>query len=200
MALGAAPTKNPFDLARQRASQRSQADLQQNQDALQRRFAAMGALNSGAAIKQQQLAQERAQQQREEAMSGIDATEADRHENQINRDFQAGEAEKQRGFQREQSGLDRGFQDKVFQFDKESKLKQLDLAFKQFDMDKSNNEFNRKMALMEQFGQGGLFGVGRWNMDEADEMYQRSQMTPEQRKSADKAANKKPANPFYYRR
>jgi hypothetical protein len=169
---------NPFEAARTRATQRATADLQQNQDALKRRFAALGGLNSGAAIKQQQLLQERSQQQREEAIQGIDAAEADRHENQVNRDFQAGEAEKQRGFQREQAGIDRGFQDKVFSFEKESKLKQLDLAAQQFSFDKEQTLFNRKMALAEQFGGGGLFGIGKWSPEEAG-----FELSPQQKKA-----------------
>jgi hypothetical protein len=155
---------NPFEAARTRATQRATADLQQNQDALKRRFAALGGLNSGAAIKQQQLLQERSQQQREEAIQGIDAAEADRdlqqREAQTQREFTGAEAEKQRGFQREQAGIDRGFQDRMFNFDKESKLKQMDLAFKQFKLQKDESEFNKRLERYKAGHSGGLFGGG----------------------------------------
>ncbi len=45
-----------YDLARKRARDQSQVDLQNRKDALQRRFASLGNLDSGVALKQQELA------------------------------------------------------------------------------------------------------------------------------------------------
>jgi len=170
---------NVFDAARRRAEQSSTMDAQKNSEALQRRFASLGASNSGAAIKAEQTARDESVAKRESAMENINAAEAQdiaqKEERQVDRDFQAqqakvgrefqaGETELQRGFQREQSGIDRAFQDKVFSFDKESKLKQLDLSFQQLDLAKSESDFNRRMAERTQGwnedNQGGFFGAG----------------------------------------
>lgn len=149
-----------FDQQRTQVGQRVSAARQQNQDALKRRFAAIGGLNSGAAIKQQQLADDTANQQREQGMAAVNDLEAQAREVQVNRDFQSGEAQKQRDFQSKQSDIDRQFQDKVFQFDKESKLKQLDLQSQDLALRRDENEFNKRMAQLQADRSGGLFGGG----------------------------------------
>jgi hypothetical protein len=69
--------KNPtFDLARKRAEQGLASSGQIQNDAIQRRFAAQGGLNSGAFVKAQEGARESAASQRQNAMEGIDAAEA----------------------------------------------------------------------------------------------------------------------------
>lgn len=89
----AANAKNPYyDYLRQRIGQQSQSAAQQQQDALQRRFASLGALNSGASIKQQQLAQQQADESKADQLAGIDAQEAQEN-------FQRQEVERQRQFQ-----------------------------------------------------------------------------------------------------
>jgi len=102
-----------YDLARKRAQQRVTASGQEQQDALKRRFAALGGLNSGAYIKQQQLAQDRQQEQLQDANEGIDVQEnAERRrlqELKEGREFQAGEAQKQREFASAESRLGREF-------------------------------------------------------------------------------------------
>lgn len=173
---------DPYKAARERVQQRSVADSQQADDAIKRRFTAMGAMNSGAAVKAQQQAQEQVLQKRNEAMSSVDEAEQQRAERIADRDFQsaenekqrqfaakegllgrefqAGEAEKGRGFQREQSGIDRAFQEKVFSFDSASKLRQMDLADKEYALKKDESEFNKNLERHKAANSGGLFGAG----------------------------------------
>ncbi len=70
-APGAPKPPDEFDLARQRASQQNQAAVQGQRDALKRRAAAMGNVNSGAFIKQDQLAQQEGAKQLQDANEGI---------------------------------------------------------------------------------------------------------------------------------
>lgn len=165
------PIAKRFEGHRKMANQRAEANRQNSQDALKRRFASMGALNTGSAIKAQQLADQSSAQQKEQAMLDIDSQEQAAREVQANRDFQAGEAEKQRSFaageaekQRsftgKQADIDRVFQDKVFNFDKESKLKQLDLQAQDLSLRREENEFNKRLARYQAGQTGGLFGSG----------------------------------------
>jgi hypothetical protein len=102
-----------YDAMRKRLTQRVQADTQQQQDALARRFASMGASNSGAAIKQQQMAAESGVRQREEGLEGIQSQEsAERRrlaEIESGREFQSQEAVAGRQFQAGESRLGREF-------------------------------------------------------------------------------------------
>lgn len=65
-----------YDLARNRAAQQNNQAVQGQKDALKRRFAALGSINSGAAIKQDQLAEESGQQNLTNANQNIDASQA----------------------------------------------------------------------------------------------------------------------------
>lgn len=169
------PAANPFERQREQAVQRAGATAQASGDAIKRRFAAMGGMNSGAAVKAEQIARDTANQQKEDAIAGVNAAEsqdmAQKQEMQANRDFQSNEAklgrdfqsteaQKGRDFQKGQSDIDRAFQDKVFQFDSNSKLRQLDLADKQFALGKDESEFNKRLARYEAGNKGGLFGGG----------------------------------------
>lgn len=169
MALG--QPVNHFDRARERASQRANTAAQTGGDALKRRFASLGGMNSGAAIKAQQLNDESANRQREEAIQGVDAAEAqdvqrrgemDRQyaEADKGRAFAAGEAEKGRAFQKAHNDLDRQFQDKVFAFDSKSKLRALDQADAQFGFQKDQAGFNQRLEKYKAGQSGGLFGGG----------------------------------------
>ncbi len=74
-APGAPAPTNQFDVARKRAQQQAAQAVQGQQEALQRKFASLGNLQSGAAIKQQQLAAEKGQEQLQGVNEGIDAAE-----------------------------------------------------------------------------------------------------------------------------
>jgi len=98
-----------FELAKKRAQQKATESQQQSTDALKRRFAQMGALQSGAAIKQEQLVAEKTQEQLGQELEGIGAQEAEfnRQQQEVKegREWQAGQADIQRKFESGESHL-----------------------------------------------------------------------------------------------
>lgn len=100
-----------FQRLRQRAKQEQGAQTQAQQEALQRRFAALGQQGSGADIKTQMLAEEAGQKQLARVQEGIMSAEEEdilrRQEIEKQRQFQAGEAEKGRQFAAEQAEIAR---------------------------------------------------------------------------------------------
>lgn len=146
--------------ARVRAGSQASAETQQANDAVTRRFAAMGGLGSGAYIKQTELQQQRGEDRKAEAMSKVDAQEADLMSHELDKEYQSGEAAKGRGLQREMYNSDLDFKDKVFRFDSNSKLAQMQLAFEQSDRDSQDQEFNKQLSLYQAKNQGGLLGAG----------------------------------------
>lgn len=71
-----------FALQRKRAQQQATQAGQQQQEAIKRRFAALGASGSGAAIKQEQLAAQESQKQLGQQMEFIGAAEAQERQRQ----------------------------------------------------------------------------------------------------------------------
>ena len=100
-----------FERLRQRAKQEQSATTQQQKEALQRRFAALGQLGSGADIKTGQLAEEAGQKQLGRVQEGIRNIEEEdilrRQEIKAQREFQASEAAKGRQFAAEQAEIAR---------------------------------------------------------------------------------------------
>lgn len=161
-----------YDAMRARLTQRSNADVGQQQDAMQRRFASQGGLNSGAAIKQQQLVAEAGAQNREQGMEGISSQEsAERRrlqeaesqkefqsqeaatgrqfqskEAQAGRDFAAGESRLGREAQRSMFDVDMGFKEKVQSWSETNEGKKLDLAYKQFGLAEHESAINQAIA------------------------------------------------------
>lgn len=164
-----------YDKIRARALQDARAGFSGASDAINRRFAALGATNSGAAIKQQQLADQAQAQKEAQVLEGVGMQE-DAERNRLNeaaetRDFAAAEAVKARNFQgseaargrnmqRDLYNSDQDFKQKVFAFDAESKLADLDRAFEEFQVNKDVLEFNKRKARYEAGRTGGLFGGG----------------------------------------
>lgn len=105
--------RSKYDILRDRAKQQAKAGEDESVGALQRRFAQLGNLQSGAAIKQEQLAREASQGQAQRAVEDIDFQEqaANEQKQQIadERAFQSGEAEKGRSFAAGESKLGREF-------------------------------------------------------------------------------------------
>jgi hypothetical protein len=103
-----------YQALRQQFIQQQNAQKQEADDAISRRFAAQGALNSGPAIKQQAILQNKAAQRQDEGLGQIGVQEATelqrRKEVTEGRTFQSGEAEKQRGFLSNEGQLGRTFQ------------------------------------------------------------------------------------------
>lgn len=116
-----------FEILRRRAKQRSATEAGESQQAIRRRFAALGSLSSGAAIKQEQLAGEAVRRRGEESIQNIDfaeqqelqrrkeigeAREFQAGESRLGREAIAGESALSRAFAGEQAGIQRGFQSK----------------------------------------------------------------------------------------
>jgi hypothetical protein len=102
-----------YDYIRNKISEQSNASNQTAQDAIKRRFASMGALNSGAAVKQAQLQNESSEKQKADQMQEVSFQEAqarrglEREEAQ--KEYQSQEALKGREFSASESGLGRKF-------------------------------------------------------------------------------------------
>lgn len=90
MALG-----NPYDIQRNRIRQDSAQQAQQQNDALKRRFASMGGLNSGSFLKAQERLVGQQEQNAQRAMEGVDVEESRANEAKA-------EADKNRAFAREE--------------------------------------------------------------------------------------------------
>lgn len=161
-----------YDLLRKRATQEAQAQGQQENDALARRFAAQGMSGSGAAIKQEQLAGERTAKRVSQANETIDMAQADeqmkldeseknrqfaRSEREAGQDFQSGVLKQQQDFQslerQAAEAFARGENDKARELQKaaldmqaEQFLKQMQMAKDQFDLDAYISAQNLKTA------------------------------------------------------
>lgn len=147
-----------FDALRRRAKQQATSDSQLRQDALKRRFASIGQLNSGAAIKTARITAEEGARQAQDAQSAIDFAEQERIQNlQDERNrflFQSGEAEKGRVFAAGEAGKQREFQKGLFDKEFEFKRDQFDFQREQFNdaRDFREREFqqnlkNQKVSL-----------------------------------------------------
>jgi len=134
-----------FAAQRKKVEQRINADTQGQQDAMQRRFATQGMLNSGAAIKQAGIVANQAQQNREDALGQVDAAEmgemARRQEVLDNRDFMSNEAKLGRDFGASESALSRAFQAGESKLGRDLQGSQFDRSFAQ-----SGDQFDRNFA------------------------------------------------------
>lgn len=162
-----APLSGPlpeFAKVRENAVNQAGVNTSGQVDSLRRRFAALGGLNSGAAIQAQGQVEEQGAQRKEAAGAQVDFQEAQerqrRNEAMEARDIATSEASRGRNFARETANADMDFKDRVFRFDSGSKLAQLDLMWEQFLEDRENTEFNKRLALEQQRNSGGLLGAG----------------------------------------
>jgi hypothetical protein len=151
-----------FDPIRNRVSQRISGQVQEGSDALKRRFAAMGALNTGAAVKQDMLMRDRGNQMREEAMQDVDLAESQERQRRNEMELQRFDAQREsalgRNFNREIANADSDFKEKVFQFDAESKIGQLDLAYKASQMEAQAQRFNSALSAAQAGDKKGILG------------------------------------------
>lgn len=135
-----------FQARRDDVDRNTRGQQQETDDALQRRFTALGQGGSGAAIGAQLKAREGLQAQRNAAMGDVDAQEAGAQmqsaEAQLGRDFQ-------RSFGLEMADKDMGFKRQLFDIEQGNKLKEIDLAERQFALDRDTTEFNKRMAEIE---------------------------------------------------
>jgi hypothetical protein len=152
--LDGGPMSRRFGQMRDRAGSEINAGAQKNADALTRRFSSFGSSGSGAAIKMQQQAAEEADQLKANTMRDIDIQEEDvnmaRESQQAQMDQQVNLAQ-----------ADMNFRQKAFNFERGSKLHELNLAERQLAMDASTTDFNKRVAAeqMKKPKQGIISGV-----------------------------------------
>lgn len=155
---------SPYDVVRQRSNQKYDQQKQQGNEALQRRFAAMGALNSGAALKAEQLNNQQVDEAKDMAARDIDLQE---QEGANQRNFASQEAEKARQFQGQQNQLQRDMGSRELdlrkylgELEQSNTAKRLDLELKNSDLEREAMYFNQDMANWEKKHSGGLLGAG----------------------------------------
>lgn len=138
-----------FEALRQRQQNRQQAQVGTADDALKRRFASMGAMNSGAMVKAQQNMLDNSARQNEEATQGIDFAEAQESSRQEERGQDVGFRGEQFQFQKDEAGANRKMQES--QFDRNYALQEA-----QMNMDSQAQNFNMGMAkdAQKQAGKG----------------------------------------------
>lgn len=152
-----APAKLPqFDAMRARVQQRAQAEGNTQTNAMRRRLAATGTLNSGGGIRAVQQVQDAAARRTEDAVQGVEAQEAEQH-------TALDEAAKGRNFQREQFNE----QQKLAQADTfakfaglESQIDAMDLQRLQLKLQQEESSFNQRLSRWQAGRTGGLFGGG----------------------------------------
>jgi hypothetical protein len=128
-----------FGALRERTGQEINAGAQRNSDAMTRRFASMGSTGSGAAIKMQQQGAEEADRMKAQAMQDINIQEEDAN---MAREGQQAQMDQQVNL----AQADMNFRQKAFNFEKGSKLHELNLAERQMQVDNSTTEFNKRVA------------------------------------------------------
>ncbi len=145
--------KNFYNQRRADVERQAKGSQQEGEDALKRRFTSLGSAGSGAELALQAKAREQADLQRSSALNEVSGQEASimaqENEAESARRHASGEAEKQRKL----AEGDLGFKREIFQSEQANKLRELDLAQKQFEMDKDTTEFNKRLA------EGSLTGI-----------------------------------------
>ena len=162
MALEKAPEMGDFksagyDALRARTESRIRGGQQEAGDAMARRFASIGSLNSGAAIKAQANQDQAFVREREEQLQEVDFQE---NQQATGRFDAAREQSNARNLSREMSNADRAFQTEVFKFQAGSSLEQMDMAIDELEENLGNSSFNRQVARHDAKNSGGLFGGG----------------------------------------
>lgn len=161
-------TGSPYDTLRSRAVQQNSVQRNQGLEALQRRYAAMGNLNSGSNIEQINNLNRQSGEDLQNELGQINLGEQEganqrnfqREMQQGGQAFQAKQADIQRQFQGEQAGLQRGLQEKLANMENATKARQLDLEFQNSDLERQAMLFNQDMAGWQREHSGGLLGGG----------------------------------------
>lgn len=125
------------------------AQTQAGADAVQRRFASMGASGSGAQVAAMQKNQEAGLDAQRKAQADVGQMELQAGEADFGRSFQSNEARTARDFQGGMADKDMAFKQKLADTDQGNKLKEMDLAERQFALDKDTTAFNQRMAEIE---------------------------------------------------
>lgn len=145
--------KNFYTQRRADVERQARGSQQEGEDALKRRFTSLGSAGSGAELTLQAKAREQGDLARSQAINEVSGQEASimaqENEADTQRKFASSESDKQRKL----AGDDMGFKREIFQAEQGNKLREFDLAQKQFEMDKDTTEFNKRLA------EGSLTGI-----------------------------------------
>jgi hypothetical protein len=117
-----------FSGMKARVGQQANAQLQDNTNALTRRFASQGAAGSGAQIKAEMMAQGNSEAAKNDALLQVEGMEAEAMNN------------------RDLAQADMDFKQRVFSFERGSKMHELDLAERQQQQDAVATEINARVA------------------------------------------------------
>lgn len=168
-------TASQFEVLRKRAKQDIGNQTQQEQEGLRRRFASMGNLNSGAAIRAESMAEQAGAERFDKVNENIGMQEIGEKqrrkeleegrafatsERQAGQSFVTQQALEQRKFEAEQGGLNRDFQkglaDQTAGLQKDALNAQISQFEKQFSEDQDVNDIN---ALIAQVVAGIMSGA-----------------------------------------
>lgn len=162
---------SPYDYLRNKATQDAGNQQAQGLDAITRRYAAMGNLNSGAYTKAIEDNSRTAANASQNAQGQIDMAEnaqalpyaqLAQQGSQFSQSLSAqlSEAEKTRGQQESQYGRTLGEQQSEFGQEMPLKQQQLDLEARQQNIDKEANNINERLGTYQAHHSGGLLGGG----------------------------------------
>lgn len=152
-----------YDTLRARAKADVAQQTGEQQDALKRRFAQLGNLSSGAAMKQEQLSQQKGAELQQRATEGIDIAQeqeaAQMEEQAKQREFARGERIASQSFAAAESQLGRKQQERQFNaaqnLAKSQFGQQMAMSAKQFALEEMIQKFNLEQAKKKR----GLAGV-----------------------------------------
>lgn len=143
-----------YDILRKQAQQRTNKQAQMGNEAIQRRFAQLGAVGSGAQLRQEEKLRQQVAQEGEQAQQQVGLAESGelqrRKELEQGQQFAATEAEKARAFQGQESALTRAQQGeqfgKSFGLEQQTKLKAIDQAQQALDLERQAQAFNTALS------------------------------------------------------
>lgn len=149
-----------FQQKGEQAQGQIRGQTQENVGALQRRFTSMGAGNTGAALAAEEKARQTGLEQERQAMGDISGQQLQAGEQDIGRQFQSeearmareaqlGEAEKARQFQRGMAEQDIGFKRELAGQEQQNKMREMDMAYQQFLIDKDTTAFNKRLSALQ---------------------------------------------------
>lgn len=147
-----------FELLKQKATQRARIAGQEASGAIKRRFAALGGLQTGAAIKAQSIAQEKARRGGEEQVQQLGLAEVAEATRRGERAEELGLRKEAFGFQKEEAAKGHEFQEKAFEFGKETKLQELKIAERELSLNEDIASFNKMIAEAELGRPTDIFG------------------------------------------
>ncbi len=160
-------TNSPFDYLRNKATADAGNQESQGLDALTRRYAAMGNLNSGSYTKAIQANSTATQERNQDAQGKIDVAENAQALPYAQLAAQKEQFGQQLGFEGKkldqaasQFGQQQAQQESQFGRELPMKSRQLDLEASQQAMDQRANDINADMGKYQMQHSGGLFGGG----------------------------------------